>query len=463
MAKKPSSTKSKKKPNSRAIKVTTSKRSRSTLSRGKLALVVALLFGSAGVYTLVQSGALQPDEALLPDQPERGLVYHGKKVKTKGPCEGGFDVTTEEDVKRNEKEGKNSRENRRCAHYDPTPLGVDLRERVKKVDQNLAALAAHDEKNKPAASDDETSGYEQQPVTAATIWAGDMDGIGARDWPCFGTGAGNARIQLIYVYPSGGTNRLNTLRPGFSAIAKRMNSIFYHSGAESGNAHQIRFATNNGEPGCDLRIAAEPIRGDQLNDFSFIRAELADRGYKGVPEKVDLDGDGVLDWTVYENRKYLIWVDKDTENCGLGELRTDASPGQNNTNNTSVTYAMAWKGCWNYAEPHELMHMLGGVQGKKFDSDGNVIRIGAPYSTPGGHCYDERDVMCYDDDVYKRNANGDLVDSDGVKVVIQNRCTRDIDWWRFDCKHDTYYRGNDPADGWLSNHWNTANSKYLTP
>jgi hypothetical protein len=448
MAKKPSSSKSKKKPanRSRAVKVTASSRKRSRLSGGKLALVAAFLFGSIGVYTLVQSGALRPDETLLPDQPERGLVYHGKKVKTKGPCEGGFDVTTDEDIKKNEKEGKDSKENRRCSHYDPTPKGVDIRERVKKVDQNLQALGAHDEKNKPAASDDETSGYEQEPITAATIWAGDMDGIGARDWPCFGTGTSGARVQLIYVYPSGGTNRLSTLRPGFAAIARRMNSIFFQSGKESGNAHQIRFATTDGDPNCGLRIAAEPIRGDELNDFSFISSRLADRGYKGVPEKVDLNGDGTLDYTIYGDRKYLIWVDKDTSNCGLGQLYTDASPDQNNNNNTSVMYAMAWKGCWNYAEPHELSHMLGAVQGPVY-SNGTLIRAGAPYSTRGMHCYDERDVMCYDD---------------GPGVTIRNMCTRAIDWWRLDCNHNTYYRGNDPADGYLSRHWNVANNKFLT-
>lgn len=447
MATKPSSARKSKKTtkSARTNKKTIVASRRSRLSSRPLAILAALLFGSTGIYLLVTSGALQSDEVLLADDPARGLVYHGKKVKTKGPCAGGFDITTSEDEK------KDGKEKRRCAHYDPTPKGVDIRERVKNVDKNLEVLAEHDNKNKPAMSDDETSGYEPAPATAAAIWAGSMDGITARDAPCFGTGSSGARIQLIYVYPAGGTNRFDAVRPGLGAIARRMNSVFYHSGVESGNAHQIRFVTNHGDPGCGIRIAQEGIRGDELNDFSFIRARLAERGYKGVPTQVDLTGDGKSDYTDYVDRKYLIWIDKDTANCGLGEIRSDVSRAQTNSNNHSVSYAMVWKGCWNYAEPHEVMHMLGGVQGPQYTiKDGRRVltTAGAPYSTEGHHCYDERDIMCYDD---------------GPGVTLRNFCTRDIDVWRFDCRHDTYYRGNDPASGWLSNHWNTANSRFLTP
>jgi hypothetical protein len=130
-------------------------------------------------------------------------------------------------------------------------------------------------------------------------------------------------------------------------------------------------------------------------------------------------------------------IDRDVASkCGLGEMRSDDSPLQSNVNNHSVTYAWIWKGCWNYAEPHELMHMLGGVQ------------TSAPRATAGHHCYDERDIMCYDDD-----------GSGGVS--IHNVCTRNIDIWRLDCNHNDYYRGATPSSGYLSNYWNTANNRFL--
>lgn len=398
------------------------------LSSGKLAILVALVFGGIGLYFLTTSNALGPEEVQLADDPARGLLYEGKKVKNKGPCKGGFDITTPED------EQIDGKEKRRCAHLDPTPEGVDIRERIKKVDENLAALAAHDEKYKPVKSTDTDN--EQQPLdTAETITGSNMNGVYARDWPCVGTGTDGARVQLIYVYPAGGTNRLSSLRPGFSSIAKRMNQVFFASGHESGNGHQLRYATSSGADGCALRIAAEPIAGSELDNHTYIKFKLRERGYRGTPQTYTDPSSGAT-YTTYKDRKYMIWIDREVAGkCGLGEIRVDDSAAQTNINNHVVSYSYAWKGCWNYAEPHEVMHMLGGVQ------------PGAPYSTAGYHCRDERDVMCYKD-------------AAGVNMITP--CTRAVDFWRFDCRHDTYYRGNSPSTGYLSNHWNTANSRFIT-
>lgn len=395
-------------------------------------LAVVLMVGAIGVYLLAQSGALASDETLLRDQPERGLVYEGKRVKTKGPCVGGFDTTTEEDVK------KNGRDLRRCDHLDPAPLGIDIRERVKGVDKNLADLAAHDHKHPPAASND-TSGYKQPPMEdPETVGRGSMDGVGARNVPCIGTGTDGGRVWLLYVYPSGGTSRLSDLRPGFRAIAERVNNVFYESGSASGNAHQVRFATNNGDAGCAARIVPVPMSASIMNDAVAMRKNLDSRGYSS------------------NDRKYLAWVDKkytdangNIVKCGQGSLVIDDNPTWANSNNTTGGYAWVWKGCWNYAETHELTHMLGAVQGRWVNPTTGAVRAGAPESTPGMHCYTARDVMCYDDD-----GNG--------PVVERNVCTRAIDWWRLDCGKNTYFRGNSPASGYLSNHWNTANSRFIT-
>src|SRR3712207_6942838 len=45
------------------------------------------------------------------------------------------------------------------------------------------------------------------------------------------------------------------------------------------------------------------------------------------------------------------------------QIYRDSQPGQTNANNGSYTaFARADAGCWGYAEGHELMHNLGGVQ-----------------------------------------------------------------------------------------------------
>lgn len=381
-----------------------------------LMVAVALLFGSVGIYLIAQSGALSPDDILLADQADRGLLYDGKKIKIKGPCKGGFDLTTEEDVK------KDGSDKRRCGHLDPTPPGVDIRERIKKVDQNLAALAAHDARVKPPKADDAPDKKQVPLDTAATISGASMDGIGAREYPCYGTGSDGPRVQMIYVYPSGGANRISDLRSGFSSIAKRMTSVVYESGAVSGNYQKIRFATNTGNADCVIRIPQEPIAASNLDDYTAIKATLKARGY---------DNPG---------RKYMVWIDRAVANkCGLGELRIDSKVGPTNANNTSVTYSWIWKGCWNYAEPHELFHNLGAVQ------------TDAPYATNGYHCRDDNDVMCYNDGALKKGT-----------AYLNDRCPATISNWRLDCGDDTYYRGVSPSSGYLSNHWNTASSQFLT-
>jgi hypothetical protein len=378
-------------------------------------LIAIALFALVGAYFVFFSSALTPDEVLLNDQPERGLVYNGQKVKNKGPCKDGFDLTTPAETKSHGNAFHN------CTHIDPGPEGFDIRERAKNVDKELQDLAKADEIVKPLATDDPS---DIQQVSAATISGSSMAGTGSRDWPCKGTGNDGQRVSLVYVYAQGNANRLSDLRPGFVSIAKHMNYAMWKSGYDSGNAHQIRFETTSS---CALVIRAVAIPGSSMQTYAEVSAALKAAGYTG------------------NNRKYLAWVDyhyststiNSTTNtpCGQGNLYVDSRPTWDNYNNTLTGISLAWKGCWNYAEPHELMHNLGAVQ------------YGAPYSTPGYHCRDERDIMCY---------------KDSSTVNIVHRCDRAIDFWLYDCGHDTYYRGNSPASGWLSNHWNIANSGFVT-
>lgn len=380
-------------------------------------IAAIVIFALVGSYLVFFSDALSPDEILLNDQPERGLVYNGQKVKNKGPCKDGFDITTPAETASHGNAFHN------CTHLDPGPEGVDIRERANTVDKELQDLAKADEITKPLATDDPS---DVQEVTAATISGASMAGTGSRDWPCKGTGSDGQRVSFVYVYAQGGTNRLGDLRSGFISIAKHMNYAMWKSGDESGNAHQIRFETTSD---CKLVIRAVAIPASSMQTYAEVSSALKAAGYTS------------------NARKYLAWVDyhystktiNTTTNtpCGQGNVYADTQPGSTNRNNTLTGISAAWRGCWNYAEPHELMHNLGGVQ------------PGGPYSTAGYHCRDVRDIMCYND--------GTLGSSSIVK-----RCTRDIDFWLYDCKHDTYYRGNSPSTGWLSNHWNAANSGFVT-
>ena len=75
-------------------------------------------------------------------------------------------------------------------------------------------------------------------------------------------------------------------------------------------------------------------------------------------------------------------------------------------------------GCWGYAEGHELMHTLGGGA------------AGRPHATSAGHCWDEPDNMCYDDD------------GDGPTTMVTVCAGRNSAL--FDCNHDDYFYAGVP-------------------
>ncbi len=400
------------------------------------AVAAVVIFALIGSYLVFFTQAMVADEVLLSDQPDRGIVYNGQKVKNKGPCKGGFDITSSDDEKKNGKDAK------KCTYVDPGPADEDIRKRAARADSILADIAKRDEIKKPFKSDDPSV------EAPATITGADMSDLGGRAFPCIGSGTDGKRVQALYVYPADKPNRLETLRPGFTAIGRRVNQIFYASGQESGGARQVRFQTFTTKTGgCDLSITAVAIPADYLHGWTrWLTKKDGTRyiDYSGIDRALERKGFSS------DNRKYMVWVDFEESYtpCGQGTHYGDTKATLDNLSNTRSGYAVSWKGCWNYAEPHELMHNLGAVQ----SSD----ETKAPYSTRGGHCYDEWDVMCYDDDD-RYDSNGNFVE--GIQMI--KRCTADIDKWRFDCGNDTYFRGAPATTGWLSKYWNTANSGFL--
>ena len=135
---------------------------------------------------------------------------------------------------------------------------------------------------------------------------------------------------------------------------------------------------------------------------------------------------------------------------GLGEMLYDDTSGPTNRHNrgglTSVLWATGnsptddggslnptW---WPEGFLHEITHNLGGVQ----DS--------SEHATLFGHCWDEHDVMCYDD-------------GSGIGMVdvcpTGNGTIDEV----YDCGKDDYYAPAPPPGSYLATHWNVYDSAFI--
>jgi hypothetical protein len=127
---------------------------------------------------------------------------------------------------------------------------------------------------------------------------------------------------------------------------------------------------------------------------------------------------------------YTIFLDAPSTFCGIGSYVPDSALAPNNRSNSGGGYGISYQGCWLDETPmHENAHNQGAVQGD------------APSSTgTGGHCFEERDVMCYSPDGGDRHQEGTV-----------SRCTNRV---AFDCGDDDYFDSAPEAGEYLSSHWN---------
>jgi len=386
----------------------TSRRStwRQTTRRNRISLIftvvaVALL----GTYFLIHSYASPSPRA---EDVARGLIFDNLTPVAHGACADSFQDSHPYVPPNSNIPG--------CTHIDPGPPGVDVRVRDKQVDALLAAQLDYDTKH-PAKSAGDTN----QPTPILTAddvgSAGSLSSVTPNYQPCSNAGATDTyAYRLLYVYKAGTTNRFDSIHDALGTVARRVNAVMYQSSLQNnGDPRQVRFMTN---ADCTFSWGVNAISGD-INDFGNIKRQLIAQGRTSV------------------YHKFLVWVDGGS-GCGVSDVMMDSKPTQDNSSNYGGTFSVVWHPCWNYAEPHELMHSLGAVQ---HDS---------PHATAGFHCWDEHDVMCYDD-----NTSG----SGKLSVV----CGSSVSIWRYDCGDNDYFNSNLPvASGYLSSHWNTANSRFLT-
>jgi len=240
---------------------------------------------------------------------------------------------------------------------------------------------------------------------------------------CHGNGTSGQRVQAIYARASGTPDRYASSLAEILEHAAMVEDQFNDSAAATGQERHVRWVT---DADCNLQVANVVLSSAAAEDFTQMISELDDRGFSR------------------DDRKYLIWFDNTDRYCGIGTFQNhDIADPAANRSNQRRGYGRVDRdsGCWGYAEAHELMHNLGAVQRS------------APNTTSAGHCRDEYDVMCYDDD-----------GPGPVTVAVNPNCaTKSVFDRLFDCNRNDYFNTAGPAPGsYLDTHWNTADSGWLS-
>ncbi len=268
------------------------------------------------------------------------------------------------------------------------------------------------------------------PVLTTAVDPKDLDkdsqlvgGLELNGWQaptrCAGDGVTGKREQLVYVHVQGAPSIVRTAQPWIlQRLVPGANGVFEHTTA---GKRAIRWVTRTTGSGCVPTVAKVTVpKTANVGGQAFQTIGAAVLAALGGPRA---------------DRSYLVLVDQDEGDCGLGQVRQDPRPGPANINNTGVAVAMIWPQCWTgLTAAHELTHTLGAVQAT------------APHHTTLGHCWDGHDAMCY---------------ADGSPQAQQLICTKPDDYRKLDCNGDDYFALAAKPGTYLASHWNSATSQFL--
>lgn len=349
-----------------------------------VAAIFVVLFGGLGTYFLVQSFA-SPGIAQM--HAEKPFVENAKKgLHWQGikPAKAGGQCDKSGTYELVDSKGNSQG----CTHGpDPAPDGVDITQDTKPL------------------ADAGTTGFSLAPKAEAAT-------------SCSDPGTDGNRVVLVYAHASDKPDRYATYASTFRALAAHTDAVYYASAQQTGGARHIRFAT---DASCNLIINRVTLSTTGDDNLGNTVNELHAKGYNAP------------------SRKYLVFMDANVY-CGIGQLFVDDKADQSNYNNgnpgVQAMVARVDNGCWRSTNPdaptHELTHTLGAVQ------------TTAPYHTSGLHCYDEYDVMCYDDGTHAMSYICPSTQED-----------------RLDCNKNTYFNTKPASGSYLATHWNVARSVFL--
>lgn len=260
------------------------------------------------------------------------------------------------------------------------------------------------------------------------------------------------QIKVIYAYAADQTSRFTSYQ---DKIQADVNTIRQKVDAQSGGTKSVRFDLGS-------NCSVQPEKYIDVQVVHLPQALAVYNGASSVFTTLKTDLLGVLSPPAPGARvDYIVYADKINKAGAAGEADTpiDDSHGYGNgvnrgPNGDGRLFAMIYgrdtgapaefngpggtAGQRQASFLHELSHTQGAVQGS------------APHTTGAGHCYDEQDIMCYNDG--------------GPSFVVSTPCASgtafDISE-ALDCNKDDYFNATPAGGSYLATHWNEFDSIYL--
>lgn len=237
---------------------------------------------------------------------------------------------------------------------------------------------------------------------------------------CSGDGVSGNRVQMVYVWETGTTNRYSEREKTIKLAAWATEQHVYDSAAREGQQRWVRWVTN----GCQLSILQIQVPAGQLygNDVG---------GWTNTLKNAGLNAN---------NRIYAIFGENNNTYCGFTwtEQGFDPTASLSNNQNNHPFWMTFSKDCM-HALTHELAHAMYAMIR---DYNGQPAMPNANPAEAWGHCTDGIEVLC---------------GGDAANIV----CPHPLSGQRWDCNRDDYFAIN-PQGPWLPTHWNAAqHSKYL--
>jgi hypothetical protein len=258
--------------------------------------------------------------------------------------------------------------------------------------------------------------------------------------PCPGNGVSGRRVRVFYGYPKGTNDRFSSMRDDIQLALRTADSNLDAQTLDDEGQH-YRFWCETDVAPTIQRVRLKAVGDDGAYSVVDVIGSLMHQRGLHLGDRNFADG----------RFSYVTFVDHlagVAAPAGQATFYDDDNPdpAQNANNDTSrLRYAMVSLGFSTLDESHLFQHEVGHTIG--------AVQLSSPHSSGAAHCYDGYDIMCYDD-------GGPYFSGGGTLLSLCPTMPDGQDPW--DCGGDDWYAVSPSSGNYLADHWNVADSGWLS-